>query len=473
MSTIEPAARRSLAETVLHFAESTRSWPDFRLESGVWGWDDYEEVRYAHLHTVLELRAFAGWLRVARQQQGPPVTIAQQALGDAQVALRALQALLAPAGALFNKIPAPLEHPLRRILWHVNETEHYFLLTIANALAGEGEGDGREPTPDELMASIGAGNQAIIEGTPEEAWGALEQTHATLMSKLGGLTDVQVEQPSVMWEEKHYPISFRLWRYGAHLREHTIQVEKTLAWLGVQPSEADLHARQIYAALGEVEAALLGASELGAQRSLALADDLAARYAALFEAWAAQDRFIDAVLAGDLAAVQGALVERPQLAGTRVSHEHSALLHSLYNGRGEMVTALRGAGVRTNVHESAAVGNTERLARLLDWYPEYKSAAGRDGFTPLQLAAYFAQPVAVRLLLEQGADPHVVSKNGQGLQAIHSAVAGRSAEVVALLVDAGAHVHARQADGFTPLAAALQNGDEAIAALLRNAGAVE
>ncbi len=52
-------------------------------------------------------------------------------------------------------------------------------------------------------------------------------------------------------------------------------------------------------------------------------------------------------------------------------------------------------------------------------------------------------------------------------------MAGRNAEVVKLLIDAGADVNARQEGGFTPLMAAVQNGDAEIEALLRTAGAAE
>ena len=53
------ANTHDLAATVLAFAEATRAWPDRHLESAVWGWDEYHEVRYAHLHTVMTLRALA------------------------------------------------------------------------------------------------------------------------------------------------------------------------------------------------------------------------------------------------------------------------------------------------------------------------------------------------------------------------------------------------------------------------------
>lgn len=471
MSNPEPDAGRDLAATVLAFAQRTRGWPDRVLESEAWAWDDYEEIRYAPLHTVMTLRALAARIRVERAQHGPLQTLAQHALADSHAAFRTLEALLAPLpDVLFDRVPAPMEYTLRTVLMYVNETELYFLATIRNALESYG---GREPTEGELSALTGASAAALATGTPAQAWAAYANSHALVQEELAGLTDTQVEREATMWEQIRYPILFRMWRFGAHLREHTIQVRKTLAWLDVSANEAELHAREIYAALAEVESARLGAGEVGREACARTAAELYTRYITLDAAHDDIEQFVQAVEAGDGARVRALLAARPGLARTRVDDQVTALLHALYRGHSEIVDALQAAGIRLGLSESAAMGNTERLARLLNWYPEEKSAAGRDGFTPLQLAAYFAQPAAVRLLLEQGADPHVVSKNGQGLQAIHAAAAGRNAEVVALLIGAGADVHARQAGGFTPLAAALQNGDEAIAALLRNAGAVE
>jgi hypothetical protein len=51
------------------------------------------------------------------------------------------------------------------------------------------------------------------------------------------------------------PLAYYPRRWAAHLREHTIQVEKSLAWLGREPSEQQRIARVTAGALGELEAA--------------------------------------------------------------------------------------------------------------------------------------------------------------------------------------------------------------------------
>ena len=56
----------------------------------------------------------------------------------------------------------------------------------------------------------------------------------------------------------HIPIDFRLGRYGSHIREHTIQVDKTLAMIGRQPTEVERVVRLILESYGRLEALFVG-----------------------------------------------------------------------------------------------------------------------------------------------------------------------------------------------------------------------
>ena len=76
----------------------------------------------------------------------------------------------------------------------------------------------------------------------------------------------------------------------------------------------------------------------------------------------------------------------------------------------------------------------------------------------------------VRLLLAAGADPNAT--NDRGETALHWAVGrGRSAEIVAALLDAGASIDARRGDGLTAYALAVQTDQPTIAQLLATRGA--
>jgi hypothetical protein len=60
------------------------------------------------------------------------------------------------------------------------------------------------------------------------------------------------------WSGFAVDLGFRLGRWAPHLAEHTLQVDKTLASLGVRPSEGARLARLLAAAWGRLEAAACG-----------------------------------------------------------------------------------------------------------------------------------------------------------------------------------------------------------------------
>jgi ankyrin repeat protein len=146
----------------------------------------------------------------------------------------------------------------------------------------------------------------------------------------------------------------------------------------------------------------------------------------------------------------------------------SDLMSALYRNDRAQADSLLAANPTFDVFEAAALGNAGRLAELL---PAYANARSDDGYTPLQLAAFFAQPDAVALLLQNGADVHAVSENDMRIQPLHAALVQGNRRVVELLLDAGADVNARQHGGWTALQAAAQHGSAELAALLLERGA--
>lgn len=167
----------------------------------------------------------------------------------------------------------------------------------------------------------------------------------------------------------------------------------------------------------------------------------------------------DAIVARDLDGFRALLAADTSLASARDARGVSVLMTARYHQRFDMVEAvLEKRADDLDVFESAALGKLERLTRLLAQDPSAIDSYSADGFTPLQLATFFAEPATAKLLLQRGANVELVSKNPMALRAIHSAAAGGSAEIVERVVLAGADVNARQHGGFTALQAAAGAG---------------
>ncbi len=173
---------------------------------------------------------------------------------------------------------------------------------------------------------------------------------------------------------------------------------------------------------------------------------------------AAQELF-DVIREGDAARLGALLAAEPSLAGVRNERGHSPVLIAQYHHQRECVALLLAAGPELDVFDAASVGATARVAELLDREPSLVNAYSSDGFYPLGLAAFFAHPETVRLLLGRGADVAQAARNPMRVQPLHAAAAGRSFEAVKLLVDAGAPVNGRQQEGWSPLQEAVQSGD--------------
>ncbi len=136
-----------------------------------------------------------------------------------------------------------------------------------------------------------------------------------------------------------------------------------------------------------------------------------------------------------------------------------------------LIKKLLDAGANPN----AIVNNTPR-ARMRDGSPRIVFG------TALMRAAFSGDPELVKLLLEHGADPHIVSKDNEtslmaacGTGFINGYSKGRSAaerlEVVKLLVQLGEDVNAADNYGITPLMVAANLGELPIVEYLMDQGA--
>jgi hypothetical protein len=99
-------------------------------------------------------------------------------------------------------------------------------------------------------------------GTPAEIRGRLDEVVDRSTERLAGLPPERLAL-GTRWMDFAIDIGFRLGRWSSHLREHTIQVEKTLVMIGHTPTEVDRLIRLILAEWGRAEAVVYGSPDGG------------------------------------------------------------------------------------------------------------------------------------------------------------------------------------------------------------------
>jgi hypothetical protein len=468
-----------LAAVVSELAEVTQGLSDADL-SQPYRWRAHQEgVRFGLLGAMHELRTLAVTLADLRRREGLPLTRAHHALGQYLAAYRDLEAaLLGVTAEEYEAAPAPGEWPLRYVYGHMVSVERNFFALIHYGLRRQREeGDLPAKLPDgeanRLLGPFEDFNALMDKGSFAELAAHHAERRDRMLAEFAGISDVEIDGPSIWWEGEPYTLEYRLHRFDAHLRQHTIQVEKTRDQLGRPANEARRLLRQVYAALAECEAAVIGAPGLGASETALVADSIRRLGEGMTAAVGRAREMLAAVTAGDRERVAALLDEDAQLANTLSLDGVPVARLAVYYNQKEIAEALAGSpAVELEIWDGAALGRLALVEELHGGWGDFiLNEYSRDGYTPLQLACFFGREDVARYLAAKGADVQAVAKNGMAIQPLHAAVAGDHLSIARLLLEAGADANAVQQDSFRPLHGAAQNGNAEMVRLLLEHGA--
>lgn len=125
----------------------------------------------------------------------------------------------------------------------------------------------------------------------------------------------------------------------------------------------------------------------------------------------------------------------------------------------------------TPIHWAAMAGNPGGISNLLALGAD-PSAQNYDGETPLHAAASIHLETSVqccRALIAAGASPNTL-ENSRSETPLHRAAAENNADIVNVLIEAGAHVNVRDDDSYTPLHVAIMAGAGDVVKILLEKG---
>jgi RNA polymerase sigma factor (sigma-70 family) len=161
---------------------------------------------------------------------------------------------------------------------------------------------------------------------------------------------------------------------------------------------------------------------------------------------------LKAASSGDVSRVKELLERDPRLLGARDRMGNTALILAVDSGHREVAELLLRSGVRPDIYEAAAIGETVLVAEFVREDARAVNSYSPEGFTPLALASHFGHDETVKFLLTSGADINAVSRNELGVTPLHAALYGRRVEVAKLLLAHGADVTARRGGKKSPRA---------------------
>jgi hypothetical protein len=274
-----------LTAAIEKFATLMKDVPDTDLEIP-WQWKGHAEgARFAFFVTLLELRQLAVKLAFERSasKKTPVLTPAQLILAQYHSAYMDLQAVIFGLSAKNSALaPDKKEWPVRTIVAHILDADINFSAVVRYSLENHRAGKWKpNPIPKKEYPRLTGLSEKEFDSLMNAALPKLlayhRKLHPKILHELSGITTDELAYPAAFWEETRFHIGYRLHRFEAHMRQHTIQIEKTLVAIGSLPNEAKRLIRMLYSGLAEVNGNLISTDDKKNPESIELARTIESR----------------------------------------------------------------------------------------------------------------------------------------------------------------------------------------------------
>ena len=237
-----------------------------------WNWSAMgkSDVRYAFFraYEILELAAGHAEAVLAGAPAGPEVV---RLIGPTTASRWDLHGLLhCLTDEDWDADPGGGEWTIRRTLAHIISSQRSFAWGTGWWLSEARRQDDPElppRVPAEFLAALPDEATDDVAGSRTEAAAQLDAILDLSIERLAGLPDEMLEF-GARYAGAPVSLAFRLGRWSSHMREHTIQVEKTLAMLDRRPTEVDRLIRLVLAAYGRLEAVVYGLPDVPAATAI-------------------------------------------------------------------------------------------------------------------------------------------------------------------------------------------------------------
>jgi hypothetical protein len=250
------AARADLADATRTLAAIS---DDVLTRPWTWKGGSQEELRYG-FYRIAESFELAGIGAAGVMRAGGAPERSVELVATATAARWELQGLLHGLdAATWDADPGGGEWTVRRTLGHVISSQHGYPVGSSWWLEQRLPADDPDlPRFPEGLGDDLPSEEEEAEGSPAEVRARLDAALDQATERLASLSTEQLAH-AARWSGFPVDVGFRQSRWASHIREHTIQVEKTLVMLGVHPSEVDRLIRLVLGAWGRAEATVFGA----------------------------------------------------------------------------------------------------------------------------------------------------------------------------------------------------------------------